>query len=206
MFTERPPVGKKKLKTPKKTTSSFGRRTAVQNALDTARADFASKKPTHRVDLILAKSPEKKVIAAGVVTYRIFQESAELPDEVRQETMGEDPGNFLQLEGEPIKIRDPDKNKKAGIIRAFLQELEKYSGKVVGRLVCPGLKILRTWSPIEVSTLVANPRELHQLVDEIYTLMDKDYTWDAKEDAIIRRRGREFGETPINVTTGAKSE
>jgi len=199
-------VGKKKLKTPKKTTSSFGKRTAFQNALDTARADLASEKPTHRIDLILAKSPEKKVIAAGVVTYRIFQKAEELPPEVRQEVPGADPGGFLQLEGEPIKIRDPEKNKKPGIIRAFIQELEKYEGKAVGRLVCPGLKILRTWSPIEVSTLLVNPRELYRLVDEIYTLMDKDYEWDAREEAIIRRRGRAFGQTPINIATSVENK
>jgi hypothetical protein len=179
---------------------SWGKRNALRDHMDNARASLLDSRNTHRIDLIFAKSPDKGILTAGIFTYTTFRQADEIPLELQMEGYV-DPEGMAEMEVEPELIRDPDRTKAAQIIGEFLTRVGKHFGKAEARVVCPGLNISKTYTSHELVHLWANPEPIHELVKNIYSLIDKGYTWDARERAIVRRRGREFAQTPTIVTS-----
>lgn len=166
-----------------------------KQAYDRYLADRADLEITHRIELSFAKSPEKGIIAAGIFTHERASRTEVIPGHE-----DESADQYFRINGDATTyIKDPDRILQENILRAWLDAVLAHTGHVEARLLCPGLQIRRWWKRDEIPKLLADPSEARSLIRSIYTLMDKGYEWDARERAIVRLRGRQFAETPINL-------
>jgi hypothetical protein len=183
---------------------ALGQKAKFLNLVDKAQADEQELTTLYSIEIVVMKSPKKKVKCGAISVFRLnsvaqdfasqldpkkfrpeylrhAQERAkEIQEEINKKTevMVQDPTYFRETDGQWIPWA----------IDEALRLYDRFGGSATIKLKCPKLKISVTRSAKQVAAMRSDYEQLFPVMKDIDALLDREYAYDPWRQAI--RRGR----------------